>query len=333
MNSFGQIFKVTIFGESHGAGIGVIIDGVPAGIPLKAEDFANDLSRRQSVGAIGTTPRKEPDLPEFLSGIYNDYTCGSPISIFFRNTNTQSKDYKLIQNTPRPGHADFVAFKKYRGFSDPRGGGHFSGRVTLGIVASGVIAKKIINPITISTNIIEIGGEKHYQDIIEKAVTNSDSVGGIIECRASSVPIGLGEPFFGSVESLISHAIFSIPAIKGIEFGSGFESARMHGSDHNDEIINLSGTTKTNHSGGINGGITNSNDIIFRVAVKPTSSIGKPQNTINTETGSSTTIQVNGRHDACIALRIPPVIEAATAIVLADLTLLSNSSSLHTFGK
>ena len=318
MNSFGRLFRVSIFGESHGAGVGVVIDGCPAGIPLVEEDFEGDLSRRRS-GARGTTPRKEPDLPNILSGVYKQHTTGAPITIMFANTNTRSRDYESLKHSPRPGHADFTASQKYQGYQDPRGGGHFSGRLTLGLTAAGVIAKKIISPITIEAILIEAGGSENIQEAVDRAIENNDSIGGIIQCSASSVPIGLGEPFFDSVEALVSHMMFSIPAIKGIEFGSGFRSASMTGSRHNDRIIDVNGKTATNHAGGINGGITNGNDIVFRLAVKPTPSISIPQETINTKTGRIETLSIEGRHDACIALRVPVVVEAGLAIVLADL--------------
>lgn len=321
MNSFGRLFRVTIYGESHGNGIGIVVDGCPAGVPLNIEDFAEDLSRRQA-NKLGTTPRKEPDIPEIISGVFNNYTTGAPINIMFKNTNTRSTDYDKFREIPRPGHADFVAMHKFGGFEDYRGGGHFSGRLTLGIVAAGVIAKKIISPIKISSTILELGGNKNIEEAINKALEEKDSIGGIIECVVSNVPIGLGEPFFDSVESLISHIVFSIPAIKGIEFGSGFNAAKMKGSEHNDRIISPDGKTKTNYSGGISGGITNGNDIVFRVAVKPTSSIAKPQETLNLKTNQLDTLVVDGRHDTCIALRVPVVLECATAIVLADLMLM-----------
>lgn len=321
MNSFGRLFRVTIYGESHGNGIGIIVDGCPAGVPLNIEDFAEDLSRRQA-NKLGTTPRKEPDIPEIISGVFNNYTTGAPINIMFKNTSTRSTDYDKFREIPRPGHADFVAMHKFGGFEDYRGGGHFSGRLTLGIVAAGVIAKKIISPIKISSTILELGGNRNLEEAINKALEEKDSIGGIIECIVSNVPIGLGEPFFDSVESLISHIVFSIPAIKGIEFGSGFNAAKMKGSEHNDRIISPDGKTKTNYSGGISGGITNGNDIVFRVAVKPTSSIAKPQETLNLKTNQLDTLVVEGRHDTCIALRVPVVLECATAIVLADLMLM-----------
>ncbi len=322
MNSFGKIFRISIFGESHGEGIGIVIDGCPAGLPLTIDDFTADFDRRRS-GAKGTTPRKESDIPQIKSGVFNHYTTGAPITILFENTNTQSRDYTKLRETPRPGHADFVAMKKYGGFEDYRGGGHFSGRLTLGIVAAGVIAKKLISPVNVEAFILEAGGDKNIQRAVEKAVEEKDSIGGIIECRVSGVPVGLGEPFFDSVESVLSHMIFSIPAVKGIEFGSGFAAARMKGSEHNDKLISVDGKTATNNAGGINGGITNGNDIVFRVPVKPTSSTHQKQHTINIKTGDMVDLEIEGRHDTCIALRIPVVIEAATAIVITDLMMQS----------
>jgi chorismate synthase len=233
----------------------------------------------------------------------------------------------MFKDVPRPGHANFVAKKKYDGFSDIRGGGHFSGRLTLGLVTAGVIAKKIINPIDVKADLIEAGGEKNIDKAVQKAIENNDSIGGIIECRSLNMPVGLGEPFFDSVESLISHLVFSIPGVKAIEFGSGFKAAAMTGIQHNDPIITISGKTKTNHAGGINGGITNSNDLVFRIAVKPTASISKTQHTMNTKMAEMVDLEVKGRHDLCIALRIPVIVEAATAVVLADLMMINKSIS------
>jgi chorismate synthase len=318
MNSFGRIFRVSIFGESHGVQVGALIDGCPAGIALSEEDLKEDFARRRA-GSKGTTPRVEPDLPRIVSGVFNGRTTGAPIAVVFENTNTKSGDYSNLWDQPRPGHADFTGQKKYGGFNDPRGGGHFSGRITLGIVAAGVIAKKIIAPVKIQATLLEVGGSTDIQRMVDEAVMAHDSVGGLIECTCTGLPTGLGEPFFDSVESCIAHVIFAIPATRGIEFGSGFASARMRGSEHNDAIINAGGTTKTNFAAGINGGITNGNDIVFRVPVKPTSSIGKPQDTFNFKTGKVEELLIEGRHDACIALRIPVVIECATAIALADL--------------
>jgi chorismate synthase len=321
MNSFGRIFRVSVFGESHGNLIGVVVDGCPAGIELKEADFLPDLERRKA-GASGTTPRKEDDLPRIVSGVFNNKTTGSPITVVFENNNTRSADYDKIRNTPRPGHADFVLHEKFSGFNDYRGGGHSSGRLTLALVAAGVIAKKNLEHITIEATLIEAGGISNIEQAIQKAVDVQDSIGGIVECRTTGLPVGLGEPFFDSAESLIAHAVFSIPASKGIEFGSGFAGSKMPGSVHNDAIIDEEGRTKTNHAGGINGGITNGNELLFRVAVKPTSSTPKEQQTWNKETGSVESFTAKGRHDLCIALRVPVVVEAVTAMVLADLFLM-----------
>lgn len=322
MNSFGKIFRVSIFGESHGECVGIVIDGCPPGIPLKMEDFEADLSRRKS-GAKGTTPRKEADFPKVMSGIFNDFTTGAPITIMFENTNTRSGDYSEFREVPRPGHADFVASKKYKGFEDYRGGGHFSARLTTGLVAAGVIAKKIIDPILVKATLVEAGGSPDIEKAIDNAIKIGDTIGGVIECTATNMPIGLGEPYFDSAESMLAHIIFAVPATKGIEFGSGFAAAKMYGSEHNDWFTDQSGTTRTNHAGGINGGITNGNDLVFRVAIKPTSSTPKNQQTMNFKTGQITDFVVQGRHDTCVALRAPVIIEAATAIVLADLKLLN----------
>ena len=327
MNSFGGIFRTTIFGESHGDFVGINIDGCPPGIGIKTGDFSEDIERRKP-GAKGTTPRKEDDIPEFISGVFNDVTTGAPLTILFKNSNTRSGDYEKQRAVPRPGHADFVAHKKFNGFEDYRGGGHFSGRLTVAIVAAGVVAKKIIaslsseNKIGIHASILEIGGETDIEKGLQKAIDEKDSIGGIIESTVSNLPIGLGEPFFDSAESLLSHAVFSIPAVKGIEFGAGFTAAKMFGSQHNDAIINADGKTKTNNAGGILGGITNGNDLVFRIVVKPTSSTPKEQQTLNTETGQVESFSVKGRHDLCIALRVPVVLEAVTAMVIADLLLL-----------
>jgi len=323
MNSFGRIFKIQIFGESHGHSVGVVIDGCPAGISIKENDFKYDLLRRKS-GAKGTTSRKEVDIPLIISGIHKDYTTGAPISILFKNGNTRSSDYNF-RNHPRPGHADFVANKKFNSFNDERGGGHFSGRITVGVVAAGVIAKKINPNIEIKAKLIEAGGNNNISEAIDDAIKKNNSIGGIIECTIKNAPIGLGEPFFDSVESLISHAMFSIPGVKAIEFGSGFNSAKMTGIEHNDLIINVEGKTKTNNASGINGGITNGNNIVFRIAVKPTSSIFKAQETFNFETNKIGNLQIKGRHDACFALRVPVIVEALTGCTLADLKMINNS--------
>lgn len=320
MNSFGTIFRLSIFGESHGSGIGIIIDGAPPGIEFSTDDMEPDLARRRS-GARGTTPRQESDIPEILSGIYNNKTTGAPITILFRNSNIRSRDYDRFRDTPRPGHADFTAMTKYKGYNDPAGGGHFSGRITLGIVAAGALAKKILPSMKINSQIIEIGGEKDYAPVLEKMIEEKDSTGGIVQVTARGIPAGIGEPFFNSMESCLSHLVFSIPAVRGIEFGAGFSSARMKGSQCNDPLISTDGKTSSNNAGGINGGITNGNDLIFRVTVKPTSSIGKEQETINLKTGVMEKLEIEGRHDSCIVLRTPVIFEACTAIAVADLFL------------
>ena len=328
MNKFGRLFSVTIFGESHGAGVGIVIDGVPPGIVLVPEDFREDMARRRS-GAKGTTPRSEPDVPEIRSGVFKDKTTGAPLTILIENTNVRSGDYDRQIEMPRPGHADFVAMKKYKGFNDYRGGGHFSGRLTSALVAAGVIAKKILTGVEIKALLTEAGGSADIEAAVQKAVDEKDSIGGIVVCRVNGLPVGLGEPFFDSAESLLSHAVFSIPAIKGIEFGAGFAAAKMKGSEHNDLIVDETGKTATNHAGGINGGITNGNELVFRVVVKPASSIGKIQHTLNVKTGKTEDLLIKGRHDACIALRVPPVLEAVTAITLADLWLVYNAYKIN----
>ena len=343
MNTFGNRFRVSIFGESHGERIGVTLDGVLPGIPLSVDDFMEDLSRRKA-GALGTTPRLESDLPEIVSGVYDGHTTGAPLTILFRNENTRSEDYEQFRQHPRPGHADFTANLKFGGFNDPRGGGHFSGRLTLGIVAAGVVAKKMLYFARFHAALTQVGGIKEanqWPEALKAAQADGDSLGGIVECVVENIPIGLGEPFWNSVESQISHAIFAIPGVRGIEFGDGFAAAAMRGSEHNDpfpehhchheegdehhcchgeheeghecQCHGEGGCHKrpqppvTNHAGGVNGGITNGNALVFRVAFKPTASIAKAG--------------IPGRHDVCFALRTPVIVEAMAAIVLVDLAL------------
>ncbi|MBN9380731.1 MAG: chorismate synthase [Chitinophagaceae bacterium] len=326
MNAFGRLFRITIFGESHGESVGVNIDGCPAGLSLSVEDFLADIERRKGGTQKGTTPRKEDDLPIFKSGVFNGRTTGAPLTILFENKNTRSTDYEKQRAVPRPGHADFVAHEKFGGYEDFRGGGHFSGRLTVALVAAGVIAKKLLATVgagvPVRASILEIGGETDLEKGLQKAIDAKDTIGGIVECRVEGLPIGLGEPFFDSVESVLSHAVFAIPAIRGIEFGTGFAAARMFGSQHNDAIEDVSGRTRTNHAGGVVGGISNGNELVFRIAVKPTSSTPKEQLTLNWETSEQEIFSVKGRHDLCIALRVPVVLEAVTALVLTDLLLL-----------
>ncbi|MEI7589253.1 MAG: chorismate synthase [Chitinophagia bacterium] len=322
MNRFGTLFNVQIFGESHGACVGITIDGCPAGMPLEVADFVADMERRKGGQQKGTTPRQEDDIPIIKSGLFNGVTTGAPIMMLFENNNTRSGDYEKQRAVPRPGHADFTAHHKFGGFEDYRGGGHFSGRLTAALVGAGVVAKRILKGVEVKSSIISIGGETDLEKGLQKAIDAKDSVGGIVECVVKGLPIGLGEHFFNSVESLISHAVFSIPAIRAIEFGTGFAAASMFGVDHNDAIIDETGKTKTNHAGGVVGGYTNGNDLVFRIAVKPTSSTPKEQTTLNWETHEQEIFSVKGRHDLCIALRVPVVLEAVTAIVLADLMLI-----------
>ena len=326
MNSFGTLFKVSIFGESHGECVGVTIDGCPAGLPLSIDDFDTDIERRKG-GTKGTTPRKEDDIPLIKTGLFNGKTTGAPLTILFENKNTRSADYDKQRAIPRPGHADFVASKKFWGFEDYRGSGHFSGRLTVCLVAAGVVAKKILASIKINATLLQIGGETDVEKGLQKAIDAKDTVGGIIECTVDGLPIGLGEPFFNSVESLLAHAVFAIPAVKGVEFGAGFTSATMFGSQHNDALMDDTGKTKTNNAGGIVGGLTNGNQLIFRIAVKPTSSTPKEQQSLNWETNTVENFSVKGRHDLCIALRVPVVVEAVTAFVVVDFMMMEQRIS------
>lgn len=330
MNSFGNKFKVTIFGESHGPLTGIVIDGVKPGMKLRALDFAKDLRRRRDgdIASLAkcTSARKEKDIPQIVSGLYKGYTTGAPLTIVFANEDTRSEDYAEFRTLPRPSHADFAADRKYEGFNDIRGGGMFSGRMTLPLVAAGTVARKMLAQalpaIRISARIKSIGGSSEtrlWSSIIETAAANQDSVGGCIECTASGIPVGVGEPFFDSLESQIAHLAFSVPGVKAISFGDGAECGAMYGSDFNDHLVDTDGQTDTNHNGGINGGITNGNPIVFQVQIRPTASISQPQATINLSNGQPAEISIRGRHDTCIALRCPVIIESVAAIALADL--------------
>lgn len=321
MNQFGQNFRLAIWGESHGMQIGVTMDGVPAGIELSEEDFTEDMKRRRS-GAPGTTPRREPDLPLIVSGIYKGRTTGAPLTIQFANTDPHSQDYATVSRHYRPSHVDLVAYHRFTGFNDPRGGGHFSARLTLGMVAAGVVAKKMLpQSVRFTTMLTEIGGctdPARFDEVLQAAHADRDSVGGVVECRVEGVPMGLGQPFFDSAESMIAHLLFAVPAVKGVEFGSGFAGARMRGSENNDCFSDFEGHTFTNHAGGINGGLTNGNDLIVRAAFKPTPSIGRKQMTYNLATNRVEPLEIKGRHDSCVALRGAVVAEAAVAIALAN---------------
>jgi chorismate synthase len=322
-NSFGSKFRIDIWGASHAPEIGVRIGGVPQGIALSEVDFEADLSRRRA-SAKGTTARHEKDIPTIVTGVVDGLTTGEAIEIVFSNGDTRSSDYSQFEHHPRPSHVDFTARAKYGNDVDLRGSGHFSGRMTVLLVAAGVVAKKIVQTVDYKTSIVEIGGSRNiaeFQSIIEAAMRDGDSVGGVVECRAKGIEVGVGEPFFDSVESVIAHLMFSVPAVKGVEFGSGFEGVRLRGSERNDCFVDGEGHTATNNEGGINGGITNGNELVVRVAIKPTPSISCPQMTYNKTLGEVAPLQIKGRHDACIALRAAVVVESVVAIALAELSL------------
>lgn len=312
---------MSIFGESHGELIGVVLDGVPAGLELSELDFEQDILRRKS-GKKGTTPRIEDDKPHIVSGLFEGHTTGAPLTIVFQNFNIKPSDYTQFAAMPRPGHADLTAALKWDDCQDPRGSGHFSGRLTLPVVAAGVVAKKILQDATMLDDTPFSGVEAQIVEMgdVDEAMREGDSVGAVVECTVPDIDPGYGEPFWDSVESTIAHAVFSIPGVRGIEFGDGFMASKMRGSEHNDPY-GPDGRPTKNGAGGANGGITNGAPIKFRVAFKPTSSISRPQQTFNFATGQMDTLQVSGRHDVCFALRAPVVVEAMTAIVLADLAL------------
>lgn len=338
-NSLGQIFRITTFGESHGVGVGVIVDGTPPGLQLSEDDIQKDLNRRKPGQSRLTTQRKEGDIVKILSGVFEGVTTGHPIALLIENTDARSRNYDDIKNSFRPGHADFTYHHKY-GVRDYRGGGRSSGRETACRVAAGAVAKKVLDTIGIKIKAaaIQVGKikgnkwveefietnpvrcadpdvEKDMATLIDSARMSLDSVGGIIECRVTNVPIGLGEPIYDKLDCEIAKAILSIGAFKGIEFGNGFDAAEMFGSEHND-AIGKNGFL-TNHAGGILGGISNGEPIIFRMVVKPTASIAKKQNSIDIS-GNEIILETHGRHDPCILPRAVPVVEAMTAITLAD---------------
>ncbi len=349
-NTFGNNVSITLFGESHGTAIGAVIDGLPAGVNVDEEFISHQLNLRKPFGKI-STPRQESDRFSIVSGVFNGKTTGTPIGIVIPNENTKSKDYSKNYGKARPGHADFTAYCKYNGCEDYRGGGHFSGRITAGLVAAGAIAIDLLSEkgIKIGTHISKCAGvedvpfscpedeintlsnkvfavisdEKGQQMIknIENAAAEGDSVGGILETVVVGLPVGVGEPWFDSVESILSHALFSIPAIKGVEFGAGFSCSDMFGSEMNDSFVieNDKIVTETNNNGGINGGITNGMPVVFKCAVKPTPSISKAQETIDFINKENTTLSVHGRHDPCIVHRARVVVDSITALVLCDL--------------
>jgi chorismate synthase len=347
-NSIGRLFTITSFGESHGRCVGVIIDGCPAGLAVTGDDIQKEVDRRKPKSGISTT-RSEPETVKILSGINDERTTGAPICLFVWNTDADSSVYEKIRSLPRPGHADYTNFVKYGGYNDYRGGGRSSGRITAGYVMAGAIAKKILDTIgiEIAAHTVEIGdikaAEKEYRDIkdtiennalrcadpeaaeemmkiIEKAQSGGDSIGGTIEGIALNVPVGLGEPVFDTLEGDLAKAMFSIPAVKGIEFGTGFSSSHKKGSENNDPFRIEKGKviTTTNNAGGILGGISNGMPVVLRVAIKPTPSISIQQNTVDLGTITDSTIEITGRHDACIVPRAVPVVEAMIAVTLCD---------------
>jgi len=324
-SSYGKWVRISIFGQSHSEAIGVTIDGLPAGIPINMEELQRFMNRRAPGQSRYSTPRKEADKPEFISGLVGSTTCGAPLTALIQNTNTKSGDYDNIRDIPRPGHADLTAHIKYGGYEDVRGGGHFSGRLTAPLCIAGGIFKQILQKkgVEIDARIVEIGGnhEDPFQEI-DRAREDLDSVGGIVECRITGVPAGIGDPMFDGVENAIAQTVFAIPAVKGIEFGAGFAASRMRGSQNNDPFrYDEDGNIRTtsNNSGGILGGITNGMEIIFRCAFKPTPSISQPQDSISWSSGENAVLEVHGRHDPCIVPRALPCVESAAALALINL--------------
>jgi chorismate synthase len=322
MNIFGTILKLSIYGESHQKEIGFVLDGLPAGLKLDLEQIRHDLNLRRPT-AVGTTTRKEADEFEISSGYFNDFTTGAPLHLSIANLDIKSKDYDSLVNHPRPGHADLTAKTRYQSFNDHRGGGHFSGRLTTVIVAAGAIAKQL-TPFKYEYQITNLGGLKDLTQIdqyLTQIKADKDSVGGIIQVRIKDVPIGLGNPFFGKVDALLGQVLFAIPAVKGIWFGTSDFSKK--GSQYNDLIIDQTGKSLTNHQGGITGGITNGNDIIINVYVKPTSSIGMSQETYHLGTKKVESLTITGRHDSAIIQRIGVVLTNACALVMSDLFMIN----------
>ena len=327
MNAYGDRFRFTIWGQSHGPAIGVTMEGLPAGFAIDFEALQRFLDRR-APGQAGSTPRKEADRPEFVSGLVDGVTCGGPVTAMIRNENTRSGDYDNLKYIPRPGHADYTAWIKYGEARDAAGGGQFSGRLTAPLCIAGGICLQLLAPmgITVSARLVRVGGEtdpEKFMDAIEAARAEGDSVGGVVECAVSGVPAGVGEPMFDGLENRIARAVFGIPGVKGLEFGSGFAGTGLRGSQNNDPFYVEDGAvrTRTNNAGGILGGISTGMPIVFRAAFKPTPSIAKPQQSVDLRTMTETTLAVRGRHDPCIALRAVPVVEAAAAVAVYDAIL------------
>lgn len=326
-NSLGKLFRFTIFGQSHAPAIGVTIEGLPSGLKIDMEKLGAFLARRAPGGKYSTS-RKEPDLPEFIAGIVDGYTCGAPVTAIIRNTNTRSSDYEYMRFTPRPGHADYTAMVKYGETRDYSGGGQFSGRLTAPLCIAGGIALQLLEEkgISVSAKIKSIGGESDEEkmfELIDKVRAEGDSVGGIIECTITGMPAGVGEPMFDGLENRIAQAVFGVPAVKGIEFGAGFEAANMRGSQCNDPFKLENGrlVTDGNNHGGILGGISSAMPIVFRIAIKPTPSIAVEQDTVDMKTGIETKLSIKGRHDPCIVPRAVPCVEAAAAAAIYDAIL------------
>ena len=357
-SEFGNLLKISVFGQSHGKAIGVVVDGLPAGESIDLDELNEFLARRKPGKSPLSTTRKESDAPLFLSGLENGVTCGAPLCAVIENSDQHSSDYDALRDKPRPGHADYTAYRKWGGHADMRGGGHFSGRLTAPLCIAGGIAKQILSRrgVSVGAHLWSVGAEEdapfplrptpelfaevaakpfpvlddqageRMQALILEARQNLDSVGGIIECAAVGLPAGLGDPMFDGVENRLSAALFGIPAVKGVEFGDGFAAARAHGSENNDPFVMEDGrvVTETNHAGGILGGITNGMPIVLRTALKPTPSISRPQRTVSLSAGENAELVIHGRHDPCIAHRAVPVVEAVTAAVLLDLLLEGN---------
>lgn len=354
MSSWGNDVKISIFGESHGNGIGVVIDGLPAGEKLDLDEIYLQMSRRAPGNDKAATPRLEKDFPEILSGIFDNTTTGAPLCAVIKNTNTRSQDYGNVLKNPRPAHADYTGYVRYNGFNDIRGGGHFSGRLTAPLVFAGAICRQILErkSIKIAAHISSIGNiederfngtdiphklmdrlskakfglidqvrEEKMRSLIEECRMSQDSIGGTIECAVTGMPAGAGSPMFGGIENVISSIVFGIPAVKGIEFGSGFEGSKSRGSQNNDEFYYDNGVvkTRTNNHGGILGGISSGMPIIFRTAIKPTPSISRKQRTVDLNNKTDSELEINGRHDPCIVVRAVPVIESATAIAIINI--------------
>ena len=349
----GSTLHLSIFGQSHSEAIGMTLDGLPAGIPVDPDRLQQFLNRRAPGQNEWSTPRREEDRPEFLCGLKDGITCGAPLTALIRNRNTRGKDYESLRVIPRPGHADYTAQIKYSGFQDYNGGGHFSGRLTAPLCIAGGILLQFLERqgITVNARILRIAdvtddapflcsvadklfpvvsdeASRRMQKTISEARSEGDSVGGIVECVVRGAPAGLGNPIFDGVENRIAQLMFAVPAVKGIEFGAGFAAAGMHGSENNDEycIENGKVRTCTNHAGGILGGITNGEEIVFRAAFKPTPSIAKPQRSVNLESMQPEILEITGRHDPCIVPRAVPVAEAVAAVALSDLILRGNDT-------